>query len=87
MLNKDERLLLDWLSNGDGQYGECHGKTLDGLVAKGFAAIGGEESGLDNGFIAKGSDLMYRTVSITKAGRDALAFSPEQTITEENKPR
>jgi hypothetical protein len=76
MLDKDERFLLDWLRKGDGQYGECRGKALDALVAKGFATIGGEETGLDNGFIAKGSDLDYRVVSITSAGIDVLASSP-----------
>lgn len=71
-LTKEERGLLEWLEKDDGQYGECHGKTLDGLLDKGFATVGGKESGLNNGFIAKGTNLMYRAVSITDAGRDAL---------------
>jgi hypothetical protein len=78
-LSKDERFLLDWLKNDDGQYGECHGKTLDGLIERGLAAVQGVESGLNNGFIAKGTDIMYRAVSITDAGRAALAVtSPDR---------
>lgn len=76
MLDKDERFLLDWLRKGDGQYGECRGKVLDGLVAKGLVTIGGVETGLENGFIAKGSDLDFRTVSITQTGLNALTSSP-----------
>lgn len=71
-LTKDERLLLEWLSKDDGQYGECHGKTLDGLIERGLAMVHGVESGLVNGFIAKGADIMYRAVSITDSGRQAL---------------
>jgi hypothetical protein len=63
--------LLDWLRE-DGQYGECHGKALDVLIAKGLAVVEGEESGLNNGFIAKGTDIMYRRVSLTEAGRALL---------------
>ena len=71
-LTKEERFLLEWLRSDDGQYGECHGKTLDSLLAKGFAVVQGVESGLNNGFIAKGTDIMFRAVSITDAGRAAL---------------
>jgi len=70
-LTASERLLLDWLAADDGQYGECFGRTLDSLIAKGFATVGDAQSGLNNGFIAKGTDIMYRTVSITEAGRAA----------------
>jgi hypothetical protein len=72
-LTKSELLIMEWLSEGDGQYGECHGKSLDGLVARGLAVIGGEETGINNSFIAKGSDIMYRAVSLTDTGRAALA--------------
>jgi hypothetical protein len=71
-LTKGEHALLTWLSFDDGQYGECKGATLDSLIAKGFAVVGGEDSGFDNTFIAKGADLDYRAVSITEAGVDAL---------------
>jgi len=66
-----ERNLLEWLSKGDGQYGECHGKTLDALLARGFAEIkeGAEHQG---GFIAKGASKMYQAVAITEAGCAAL---------------
>lgn len=67
-LTQTERFLLEWLAKDDGQYGECHGPTLDRLVAAGLAKVNGEESGLRNGFIAKGTSLMYRPVSITDAG-------------------
>lgn len=76
-LTSDELLLLEWLSTDDGQYGECYGKTLDGLLARGLAAVQGAESGLQNGFIAKGTDIMYRAVSITDAGRAALREGSE----------
>jgi hypothetical protein len=71
-MTKEERYLLEWLSKEDGQYGECYGKTLDALIENGFAVVGGEDTGLNNGFIAKGRDIMYRAVSITDAGRAAL---------------
>ena len=31
-LTQTERFLLEWLAKDDGQYGECHGPTLDRLV-------------------------------------------------------
>src|SRR5436309_2383677 len=71
-LTTSERYMLKWLAEEDGQYGECYGPTLDSLIAKGLAVVGAEQSGLDNCFIAKGRDIMYRTVSITDAGRAAL---------------
>jgi hypothetical protein len=71
-LTSEERYILQWLTEEDGQYGECYGKTLDGLIERGFAVVGGEDTGLNNSFIAKGRDIMYRAVSITDAGRAAL---------------
>lgn len=71
-LTTSEKYMLEWLAPENGQYGECHGTTLDGLIAKGLAVVGGEETGLDNSFIAKGTGIMYRAVSITDAGRAAL---------------
>lgn len=73
MLSSSEKFLLEWLSKDDGQYGECHGQTLDGLIERGLAVVQGAESGLTNSFIAKGTDIMYRAVSITDAGRLALS--------------
>jgi len=72
-LTTSERVLLEWLSKDDGQYGECYGKSLDGLIQKGLAVVQGAESGMNNGFIAKGTNIMYRAVSITDAGRAALS--------------
>lgn len=72
-LTSQDRLLLEWLQRDDGQYGECHGRTLDGLVERGLAVVQGAQSGVNNGFIAKGTDIMYRAVSITDAGRLALS--------------
>ena len=77
----NERFLLGWLHDGPGQYGECRGPSLNALVARGFVVISGEESGIDNGFIAKGRGIMYRTVSITDAGRAALQPNAEQLNT------
>jgi hypothetical protein len=78
-ITSQEKFLLEWLSTDDGQYGECHGKTLDGLIERGLAVVQGVESGLNNGFIAKGTDIMYRAVSITDAGRLALLPSPQES--------
>lgn len=75
-LNKSERYLLEWLSD-DGQYGECHGTTLDSLIEKGLAEVLGPETALNNAFIAKTTtgDIMYRAVRLTDAGREALRAS------------
>jgi hypothetical protein len=73
-LSEDEKNLLEWLSQEDtSQYGECYGKSLDTLIAKGYAFVHGEESGMLNNFIAKkaGPDnLMFRAVSLTPAGME-----------------
>lgn len=71
-MTSEEKYILEWLGREDGQYGECYGKSLDNLIEMGFAAIGGEDTGINNGFIAKGYDIMYRTVSITETGLSAL---------------
>jgi hypothetical protein len=72
-LSATERDLLQWLSESDlSQYGECHGDDLDSLVAKGLAQIHGEETEMDNPFIAQGHGIMYRAVSLTDAGRELL---------------
>jgi hypothetical protein len=68
VLGKQERDLLNWLGEEGGQYGECHGETLDSLIAKGLAQVGGEDTGINNTFIAKGRDIMYRAVTLTAAG-------------------
>lgn len=68
-LTPNERFLLVWLGQEDfSQYGECHGAALDALIVKGLAQVHGEESGINNNFIAKGRDLMYRAVSLTESG-------------------
>lgn len=75
-LSAEEMGLLRWLGEGtqDGlsQYGECYGDNLDSLLAKGLAQIHGEETEMDNPFIAKGHGIMYRAVSLTDAGRELL---------------
>jgi hypothetical protein len=83
-LRTSERMLLEWLQKGDGQYGECQGDTLNDLIARGLAMVQGDESGLSNGFIAKGTDIMHRVVSITDAGRAALAAPLPTTDTAED---
>jgi hypothetical protein len=68
-LTASERDLLHWLSREDfSQYGECHGKALDRLVALGLAQVHGEETETNNTFIAKGRGIMFRAVSLTDAG-------------------
>lgn len=67
--------MLEWLLSGPGQYGECHGKTLDALVEQGWVAV--NRDGDQSGFIAKGPDIMHCPVEITDAGRAALASEPQ----------
>jgi hypothetical protein len=70
-LNESERYMLEWLSKDNGQYGECHGKTLNLLLTKGFVEVlDGQEH--QSGFITKGNSKMYQAVAITEAGRAAL---------------
>jgi hypothetical protein len=79
-LTANERYLLEALAPEDMQYGECFGRSLDGLIAKGLAIVRCEESGVDNTFIAKSAgpdNLMYRAVAITDAGRDVLAHGKD----------
>jgi hypothetical protein len=67
-LSSDERDLLLWLAQEDfSQYGECHGKTLDALIAKGLVQHH-PNTGFDNTFIAKGSGIMFDKVSLTEIG-------------------
>lgn len=71
-LTGSERDLLKWLSKEDfSQYGECHGTSLDSLIAKGLAQVHGP--GEHQVFIAKGTSQMYRAVSLTEAGRSVLS--------------
>jgi hypothetical protein len=71
-----ETLLLEWLSKEDfSQYGECHGRTLDRLVERGFAQVhkpGEHQRFIANDFAGTKGD-MYRAVSLTDAGRAAVA--------------
>lgn len=78
-VSEDEFLLLRWLGKEDfSQYGECHGKTLDGLVEKGLVQI--HESGdHQSKFIAKGSTKMYWAVSLTEPGRKWLEEHDDRT--------
>jgi hypothetical protein len=75
-LTAAERQLAEWLSTEDfSQYGECHGATLDALIAKGFAQVSADSSN-QAGFIAKGDAKAYHAVSLTDAGRAALKALP-----------
>lgn len=76
--------LLLWLHNGDGgQYGECHGPDLDELIKLGYAKLAGEETELDNNFIAKGRGIMFRAVHLTDEGyRQAALCRVAATIVE-----
>lgn len=68
----DDQLLV-WLAESDfSQYGECHGRNLDSLIAKGFVKIH-EGRECQSGFIAQGDSLMYRAVSLTETGIAAAA--------------
>ena len=73
-MTKEMKFLLEWLTTGPGQYGECHGKTLDALIERGWAEV--KRDGDQSSFIAKGRDIMYCPVEITEAGRVALASEP-----------
>ena len=71
-LTQEEGALLKWLAREDySQYGECHGRHLDALIAKGFAQLHGDGGELGP-FIAKGKGPMYQSVSVTDAGHTAL---------------
>jgi len=71
-LTESERWLLIWLATEKyNQYGECHGPALDSLVNKGFAQIH-EEGEYQSGFIAQGRGKMYRAVSLTESGLEAI---------------
>jgi hypothetical protein len=75
-LTPDETALLQWLGREDfSQYGECHGRALDGLIAKGLAQVHG--AGEHQRFIANDhagtKGMMYRAVSLTEAGIASLA--------------
>lgn len=50
-LTKDERLVLEWLRKDDGQYGECKGAVLDGLLALGMARWREGSQRTDYGYI------------------------------------
>jgi hypothetical protein len=63
-LSNKERGLLQWLGFDDGTYGECHGETLDSLIAKGLAQLDPDNT--------HAYDPMYRKVQITEAGVTAL---------------
>lgn len=73
-LNARQLELLQWLYPDGGQYGECHGIDLDALIGLGLAEVGGEETGLNNNFIAKGRGLMFRAVTLTDKGRMTIEF-------------
>jgi len=74
-MTPDERVLLEFLRDDDGQYGECHGAALDSLIERGYVRVLGIETETQNSFIAKGRGLMYRAVRLTDAGRAALNHS------------
>lgn len=60
-LTRSEQFLLEWLGRADDSaLGECHGGTLDALVALGLAEIGPTPPGRDR---------FYSRVKLTDAGR------------------
>lgn len=70
-INPSQLALLDWLSAEDfSQYGECHGRDLDALIAAGLAQV--HAPGEHQNFIANDpagtKGMMYRAVSLTEAG-------------------
>jgi hypothetical protein len=72
-ITPSEKWMLEWLSKEDfSQYGECYGRTLEALIARGFVQVHGEETETNNTFIAKGHGIMFRAVSLTDAGRAAV---------------
>jgi hypothetical protein len=80
-LTASQKYLLVWLSKEDfSQYGECHGKDLDELVAKGLAQI--HAPGEHQNFIANDHagtmGMLYRAVSLTEAGHAARAAITEE---------
>jgi hypothetical protein len=72
-LDGNERIILDAIRDEPMQYGELGGATLTRLIERGYCVVGDERSGFENNFIAKRADIEYRTVTITDAGRAALA--------------
>jgi hypothetical protein len=68
-----ERNLLTWLGESEySQYGECCGRPLDSLIEMGLVQVhSGRE--FQSGFIAQGDGAEYQAVSLTEAGRIALA--------------
>jgi hypothetical protein len=68
-LTAAETSLLQWLGQEDySQYGECHGREFDALLAKGLVQIH-EDRVPGVAFIApQGRGPMYRAVSLTGAG-------------------
>ena len=74
-LSSTELSLLTWLGLEDfSQYGECYGKDLDALVAKGLAQVH-SGTGRRNTFVAKGDGPMFEQVSLTDAGRAILSVA------------
>jgi hypothetical protein len=72
-MTPDEIDLLTWLGETEfSQYGECYGKSLDSLIEKGLVELMGEETELNNTFIAKGRGIMFRAVRLTKTGKEKL---------------
>jgi len=74
-LTAPERDLLDWLSKEDfSQYGECHGRALDKLIALGLAQV--HAPGQHQNFIANDpagvKGIMFCAVSLTTAGWAAV---------------
>ncbi|MBT1509341.1 hypothetical protein KIP88_02405 [Bradyrhizobium sp. SRL28] len=78
-LTANEEFMLVWLSKEDfSQYGECHGATLDALIAKGLAQVHGEDTETNNTFIAKGHGIMFRAVSLTDSGHAVVLLIRER---------
>ena len=71
-LTRSQSFLLEWLSKEESSaLGECRGADLQVLLDAGFAELGPYPFHI--------GDENYRRVSLTPAGRAALAASPAVT--------
>jgi hypothetical protein len=64
-MEKNELGLLNWLSTDDGQYGECSGKSLDALMARGFVEWKRQDQ----------RGKAFGWVGVTDVGREALKIA------------
>lgn len=68
-LTSSETHLLKWLSRDIGQYGECHGKDLETLRARGWVRCSGDEAPEASGQWPP--PTMFHGVELTTTGYQA----------------